>query len=107
MDFRPMGRRLKEARERKGYTQEQLAEKLDLSVQHISVMERGIKTPRMETFIRIANELDVDANFLLSDMIFISPKFISNDINIKIEDLPEREKRRILAVVKLLVDTAK
>ena len=71
MELKAMGQRIKTARERKGYTQEQLAERLNLSVQHVSVIERGVKAPKLETFIRIANELQVNADFLLSDVLAV------------------------------------
>ena len=72
MKLKSMGQKIKSAREKKGYTQEQLAERLNLSVQHISVIERGVKAPKLETFVRIANELDVNADFLLSELLSVS-----------------------------------
>ena len=51
MDTKYIGRRIKAARERKGLTQEQLAEMVDLSPMHISVLERGAKPPKLETLI--------------------------------------------------------
>ena len=42
MNFKSMGQKIKRARERKGYTQEELAERVNLSVQHISVIELSL-----------------------------------------------------------------
>ena len=44
MNQKAIGRRIKNAREKKHLTQEQLAELVDLSPMHISVIERGAKT---------------------------------------------------------------
>ena len=40
MDQKAIGRRIKAARERKGLTQEELAEEVNLSPMHVSVIER-------------------------------------------------------------------
>lgn len=105
MDWRLMGAQIKKARENKGYTQEQLAERLNLSVQHISVLERGVKAPKMETFVNIANELGVDANFLLGDLLDVSPQIMSNGLYNELDDLSARDKKRILKVLSVLIET--
>ena len=69
MDQKAIGRRIKAARERKGLTQEELAEEVDLSPMHVSVIERGVKLPKLETLINIANALDVSADVLLQDVV--------------------------------------
>ena len=57
MNQKAIGRRIKTARENKRLTQEQLAELVDLSPMHVSVIERGVKLPKLETLINIANVL--------------------------------------------------
>lgn len=106
MNLKLMGRKIKEAREKKGYTQEQLAERLNLSVQHVSVIERGVKAPRLETFVHIANELDVNADYLLEDLLSVSVQLFSNELYCMMEGISEKEKKRILEVVNVLVKTA-
>ncbi|SCI61367.1 HTH-type transcriptional regulator immR [uncultured Clostridium sp.] len=106
MNFKSMGQKIKRARERKGYTQEELAERVNLSVQHISVIERGIKAPRLETFLNIANELDVDADYLLADLLNVSEQLTSNELYDMMAEVSKKEKRRILEVVKVLIEMA-
>ena len=55
MDARAVGQRIKAAREKKNMTQEDLAACIDISPTHVSVIERGTKIPRMDTFVAIAN----------------------------------------------------
>lgn len=50
MDLKAIGRRIKIAREQKDLTQEALAELVDLTPMHISVIERGFKPTKLETF---------------------------------------------------------
>ena len=106
MNFKSMGQKIKRARERKGYTQEELAERVNLSVQHISVIERGIKAPRLETFLNIANDLDVDADYLLADLLNVSEQLTSNELYDMMAEVSKKEKRRILEVVKVLIEMA-
>ena len=57
MDGKAVGRRIKEAREKRHLTQEELAARIDISPTHVSVIERGTKIPRLDTFVAIANAL--------------------------------------------------
>ena len=49
VDLSAIGSRIKVARERKHFTQEDLAAIVDLSPTHISVIERGVKPPKLAT----------------------------------------------------------
>ncbi|MFI3213052.1 MAG: helix-turn-helix transcriptional regulator [Eubacteriales bacterium] len=106
MDFKEMGKKIKKLRVEKGYTQEELAERLDLSVQHISAIERGVKVPKLETFIKIVNELDTNADYLLMDHLSMSTQLIASELYTMLELISEKEKRRILDVVRILVLSA-
>lgn len=48
MDQVALGKRIKTARERAGMTQEDLAAAVDYSVDHMSVVERGVKAPKLD-----------------------------------------------------------
>lgn len=62
MDLKAVGQRIKAAREAKNLTQEELAALVSLSPTHVSVIERGLKVTKLDTFIAIANALDVSAD---------------------------------------------
>ena len=65
MDAKAVGQRIKAAREKKSMTQEDLAARINISPTHVSVIERGTKIPRIDTFVAIANVLEVSADELL------------------------------------------
>ena len=52
------GARLRELRQKRGMTQEQLAAAADTAGPYVSDMERGIKVPSLTTIIRLAIALD-------------------------------------------------
>ena len=103
MDMKAIGQRIKQAREAKRLTQEQLAEKVGLSASHISVIERGIKSPRLETLVEILNILKVDANSILSDVLSVSNEIVSSLLSDKLSVLPETQQRKILRVLDTLI----
>lgn len=53
--------RLRELRKQAGLSQEQLAERFDLSVDFVSLMERGINAPSFETLEKLSEALGVAA----------------------------------------------
>lgn len=64
-----MGERIQIAREERSMTQRNLANAIGCTPQHISAIERGAKTPTMETFVAIASTLRVPADVLLQDVL--------------------------------------
>lgn len=104
VDLSPIGSRIKAARENKGITQEELAIMVDLSPTHISVIERGVKPPKLETFVRIANALCVSADSLLVDVVENSTKGIACELYDYIGKLSKREREKVLAVVKVMTE---
>ena len=55
MDAMAVAKRISAERKARGMTQEDLAAKADVSTTHIGVIERGVKTPNLDTFVAIAN----------------------------------------------------
>ena len=69
---------LKAERYRKGVTQAQLAELVDVSESTVSLLERGLQTPSIFLVYDIANVLEIDINELLKNiqyfLIFVALK---------------------------------
>jgi transcriptional regulator with XRE-family HTH domain len=60
------GRRVQVLRGERRITQEQMAERIDVSVEHISYLERGVRAPSFETILRLARALDVSVPYLMN-----------------------------------------
>ena len=69
IDYSVIGSRIRQYRLEKGFTQEELALRINTSAQYISCIERGIKKPSLETLIGIAEVMDVTVN----DFIYTVP----------------------------------
>ena len=104
MDGKAVGRRIKEAREKRHLTQEELAARIDISPTHVSVIERGTKIPRLDTFVAIANALEVSGDALLLDVVDHAAESQASDLSAALEGLPWEEQRRILKVVRTLME---
>lgn len=66
MDIDKIGKFISERRKSKKLTQEQLAEKLNISDRAISKWERGICLPNASIMIKLCKILDINVNELLS-----------------------------------------
>ena len=47
--MRGIGKRIQKMREQAEFTQESLAEEVDISASYLSAIERGVKTPTLDT----------------------------------------------------------
>ncbi len=54
-----LGQNIKRLREKKSWTQEELAEKADLHISYIGQIERGLRYPSLKVLFKIADALEV------------------------------------------------
>ena len=99
MDKLTMGDRIKEARKNQKLTQEQLAERLDVSVEFVGQIERGLKLPSMHVFIKLIEALNVSADYLLRDVVSTGQLFGDNAIGRKIETLTPKQRIALEALI--------
>ena len=64
-----IGKKIKLARTKASFTQEQLAEKLSLSPRYISQLERGIAFGSATTITNMCKTLNISSDFLFNDLI--------------------------------------
>ena len=67
MDYKELGKRIKAARLSAGLTQEQLAERINLSNGHCAHVERGTTKVSLSALVSIANALNTTPDRLLID----------------------------------------
>ena len=104
MDLCAIGARIKTARERAGLTQEDLAAELEMSPTHISVLERGVKAPKLETLVKIANTLHVSTDTLLQDVVHYAADGIASELSSAVSRLSKKDQERILNAVRALIE---
>ena len=67
MDYGKIGQRIRKYRKAQGLSQEQLAEKVGISVTHMSHIETGNTKLSLPVFVDIAKILEVQTDDLLSE----------------------------------------
>ncbi len=91
-----IGNRITELRKRLGWTQEELAEKADLTPQFVSYAESGKRAMRPENLLKLSKALNVSADYLLTGEIIDKDLFILSD---KIKQLSPSQIRIIENIV--------
>lgn len=107
MDYKSIGRNIRKCREAQGIKRERLAEMTDLSVSYVSAIERGEKLPKLDTFIRIANTLQVSSDALLVDVLSVGNTIVASEVSDKLARLSPSEQRRIMNVLNTMIADAK
>lgn len=67
MDYRLLGKRIREERLRLGKTQERLAEEVNISTAYLGQIERGKRSVTLDKLMPLANKLGVSVDFLLAE----------------------------------------
>ena len=103
MDQVALGKRIKAARERVGMTQEDLAAAVDYSVDHVSVVERGVKPPKLEKLVVIANVLNVGTDELLQDSLYAATMLRATELSERLKTLSPDGQRKVMNVLDALI----
>ena len=103
MDSKALGKRMQDARIAKGLTQADLAQMVDLTPKYLSNLECGFRMPRMDTFVAIANALNIDANTLLADYLDRGPEIESSRVAVMLEKLPADKQRSALRIIEAVL----
>ncbi|MDO7788159.1 helix-turn-helix domain-containing protein [Desulforamulus aquiferis] len=104
IDYKKLGYRLKIAREKKKLTQEQLAEKIGVSNNYISNIERSHSIPSLETIVKICNVLDITPDYLVLDSLYTSTGYLNDEISEMLQHCSPKTIRLISKVIKAIIE---
>ena len=93
MDKTALGKRLREVRLKKGYTQQALAAQAEIGEVYLGEIERGLKMPSMNTFIKVTEALQISADYILRDDLTSGSVFIFDEITEKLKDLTPQQRK--------------
>lgn len=103
MDTKTLGQNVRKYRLEAGLTQETASELAGLSSNYLRQIEMGNKTPRLETFIKIAEVLHVSADKLLFGNLSCSTDSKSCELQERLDSLPSEKKQYILTVLDSMI----
>ena len=99
MDKQSLGSRIREARLKIGLSQHRLAEDAGIGDMYLSEIERGLKMPSMNIFIKIISTLNVSADYILRDELPSGVKYLSDELTEKLRDLTPQQKRTAMDIL--------
>ncbi len=103
LDYKLIGIRIKEFRNLKGLTQNQLAEMLDISNVYVSRLERGTAKISLEMTYKIANILDAPIGKILTGVDPESQDYLDFEINELLKNCPNDKKKLIYDLIKTVM----
>jgi len=93
MDRAALGQKLREARLKKGYTQQLLAEEAGIGIMYLSEIERGLKMPSLNSFIQLIEALDISADYVLRDELTSGKEYIYDELTEKLKNLTPKQRK--------------
>ena len=100
IDYTCIGKRIKAARKQRGISQQTLAEIIACTPSYISYIETGVRSMSLDTFILIANALDISADELLIDCLQHSIVAINAEFARIIADCSPSERRLLTDLIR-------
>ncbi len=106
LDYRTIGEKIAKRRTAQGFTQEAVANLLDVNPSHISNIEHGRAHPSLTTLVRIANILHCSVDCFLDGEYTYTVKDSETALDDRIMDLlkfcDSDKKQRILKMIELM-----
>lgn len=102
VDYKLIGKRIKEQRSICGFTQEVLAEKMDVTIGYISQIERGVTKTSLDFLGGVADALRCDVSHLVSGCSIGSDEYLDDEISKEFKRLSGRDRKIVLNIIKML-----
>lgn len=99
MNLQNLGKKIRAERQSRGITQEQLAERIDISTNFMSLIENG-RNMSVEVLVKISIVLGVSVDYLLNETIKVNTDKIIEQITQDLSTLNDDEKLYFLNMVK-------
>ena len=99
-----LGKRIKELRKQKGYTQDYLAEKLKIEPRQLSKLETRKHYPSFETIIALLETFDITFEELISFEHLNSANDIRKTLLKNIENIDDSKIQNVYKILRVLIN---
>lgn len=99
-----LGKRIKELRKQKGYTQDYLAEKLKIEPRQLSKLETGKHYPSFETIIALLETFDITFEELISFEHLNSANDTRKTLLKDIENIDDSKIQSVYKILRVLIN---
>jgi transcriptional regulator with XRE-family HTH domain len=100
------GKRLKELRKQKGWTQKELANKLDIRYSHLNKYENGMHAPPLEKLIQLTDLFDVSLDYLVKGLPMEESPIRSEGLHKRfktLETFDDEDKATVIKVIDAII----
>lgn len=104
VDFSIIGKRIKAARKNKGLTQENLVEKMGVSIAYLSKVETGRIHINLERLSEICGILEVTEGEILNGVSNNSSKYLNPEFNELLQNCSSKNQKLIYDIAKVIVE---
>lgn len=104
LDYNIIGERLKKARIEKGFTQEKLAEQLDVSIAFLSRIERGSSHINLRRLNQICSILDITEGEILSGTSEEATDYLDKEFHDLLSKCSSKQQKLIYNISKLIIE---
>lgn len=105
LDYSVIGSRIKQARLAKNMTQEDLADKIDVSVAFLSRVERGNSHINLKRLNQLCGLLDVSEGYLLNGASSSSENYLDKEFSDLFKNVSPAKQRLIYDIAKTIADS--
>ncbi|MHB8065120.1 MAG: helix-turn-helix domain-containing protein [Ruminiclostridium sp.] len=102
MNYKALGKKIRDERLKSGMTQANLAEKVEVTTAYIGQIERGERKFSIETLVNIANEFNVSMDYLLSNSMEENPNALISEMNLLLKNRSSEDVRTAIEITKTL-----
>lgn len=102
INFERIGKKLREIRISKGFTQEYISSAVNVNTSHISNIENNNVKVSLSTLVHICNALDTTIDYVLRDEYLNASSILDQSILQELQNCDNDTKERILKIIRIL-----
>lgn len=102
IDYKIIGKRIKEERRKKGWSQERLSEEIDVTTVYISRIERGASKINLKRLAQISKALDTSVEYLIAGTRTDSPNYLDKELYETLLTCTPAKQRLIYNIAKIV-----
>ena len=102
IDYKELGKRIRDERKHQGFTQEKLAELADISDSFMGHIERGGRTLSIETLAKLANALNLSIEYIVCGEFNYQPDMLPEDMSAALKRMSGSQRKVFMNIMKTL-----
>ncbi len=102
IDYKLIGERIREARKKRGWSQERLSEAIDVTTVYISRVERGGSGINLKRLAQISKALDTSLEYLVGGTATTAPNYLDKELYETLVSCTPAKQRLIYNIAKIV-----